>query len=676
MKEKTPKILSKAKIFFVLFLALSFFLNITKTYAETITVSTINATYVYVRTGAGTNYAPIESGSVQLFPGHVVTITSGAIAATNTALDKCPSQSWRKIDLVYDGANYSGYMCADYITTTSYDSTSTDVYVSQWLAAGFPASYIPMLKELKALHPNWVFTADVKTGFTWDNFLDAESASISKNLVNLSNGVKDGWKNLNSYDYNSDSFYDSYSGTPWSAASRDLIAYYTDPRNLLSQGEIFMFEELSYDVNNQTLAGVEAMLSGSFMDAAKSTVDGTLTFAQAFMNAGATAGVSPYFLAALSLQELGFSTPSTIVSGTVSGYENLYNYYNIGATGDNIIANGLATARMRGWTTKYGAILGGAQFIAGSYISVGQDTLYGQKWDIVGEYAAHQYQQNIQAPTTEGYNVYESYTEVGIIDRPFVFKIPVFTGMPATASPLPSTASPINYLSSLTINGNTLSTFSYAVSEYNYYVSNTATTASLSATTKRSSATMSGVGSIPLTGTTTVANIVVTAANGNQRTYKVNFIRSAAVNANIDEIMSNSSLKYDTYYIWGLTPGVDLSVVANKVKTVNASATISIVSASGAAKTNATLGTGDRITVKINEELKTYSALIFGDVSGDGSINAYDLLLVRRDMLNSAKLDRNGSYFQAADVNNNGNIDAQDLLIIKRNTLGSLIPQS
>ena len=54
-------------------------------------------------------------------------------------------------------------------------------------------------------------------------------------------------------------------GSTWVTASKNAVAYFMDPRNFLNDTYVFMFENLAYDAANQTQAGVEAILTGSFM---------------------------------------------------------------------------------------------------------------------------------------------------------------------------------------------------------------------------------------------------------------------------------------------------------------------------------------------------------------------------------------------------------------------------
>ena len=141
----------------------------------------------------------------------------------------------------------------------------------------------------------------------------------------------------------------------------------------------------------------DAMILFQYVGGSRKTIgnnaetDVTVTYAQAFMNAAESYDVSPYHLVSRVIQEVG-SNGSRSVSGTEPGYEGIYNYYNIGAyqSSDPVI-NALKWAStpssnekyLRPWNSRYKAILGGAKYIATGYISVGQNTLYLQKFDVV-----------------------------------------------------------------------------------------------------------------------------------------------------------------------------------------------------------------------------------------------------------------------------------------------------
>ena len=174
-----------------------------------------------------------------------------------------------------------------------------------------------------------------------------------------------------------------------------------------------------------------------------------------------TANISPYYLAAKIIQEVGRTGESPLANGTLPEYEGFYNLYNIGATpnpdiADGALINGARFAQygrkpdemeiteeeavwLIPWNTPARAITGGAIWIAQRYIQIGQDTLYLQKFDLIddGSLYTHQYAQNIQMAWSEARNTRKAYAGTGLLDEAFVFEIPVFTGMPAEAQTLP-----------------------------------------------------------------------------------------------------------------------------------------------------------------------------------------------------------------------------------------------
>jgi len=88
----------------------------------------------------------------------------------------------------------------------------------------------------------------------------------------------------------------------------------------------------------------------------------------------------------------------------------------------------------RGWNTPKRSIMGGARFIANSYIGRGQYTSYYQKFNVnpASDRArhTHQYMTNIMAPFTEAQTSFNAYNASGLINRPLVFSIPIFDHMP------------------------------------------------------------------------------------------------------------------------------------------------------------------------------------------------------------------------------------------------------
>lgn len=121
--------------------------------------------------------------------------------------------------------------------------------------------------------------------------------------------------------------------------------------------------------------------------------------------------------------------------------KGIYNYYNIGAYGSNPVLRGIVAAagfvddnNGTPWNTREKAIKYGASFIANGYINQGQDTLYYQKFNTGPNATAtrytHQYMTNILAPASESLSTYDSYSDLKLLDKAYVFKIPVYNSMP------------------------------------------------------------------------------------------------------------------------------------------------------------------------------------------------------------------------------------------------------
>lgn len=307
--------------------------------------------------------------------------------------------------------------------------------------------YKELLKNIKNQHPTWTFTL-FYTGLDWNDVIYNETLNHGDNLVQGKDGE---WLCSASSCIESDGSHKVYEGTNWHCPSTKAVSYYMDPRNFLYSDQLFQFERLSYTDNLYTVEGIEKILSGTFManTSPKNYYNNesysSSTFSQIILEAGITKKVSSYHLAARIRQEVvkAGGAPSNSVTGTVEGYEGLYNFFNIGATtGAGAIERGLEYARKHSWTSPEAAILGGADVIASSYIAKGQDTLYLQKYNVsqeTGSLYRHQYQANIQAAWSEGKSIYKSYSEIGVIDNAFNFIIPVYENMPATVSALPST---------------------------------------------------------------------------------------------------------------------------------------------------------------------------------------------------------------------------------------------
>jgi beta-N-acetylglucosaminidase len=298
----------------------------------------------------------------------------------------------------------------------------------------------------------------------------------------------------------------------WVQASRELIEYCADPRNYLNSTNIFAFESLAYDSSTHTESGVSNIISGTFM--ANSSHDLTYNgasynYASALILAAKNSGVSPYHLATRILQEQGTLGSGGSISGTESGFENLYNYYNIGAYaggGLTAVQNGLKyaaasnAATLRPWSTRMTALLGGALFIGNGYISIGQNTIYFEKFDVQSGNYYHQYMSNIYAALSESVTASKAYSESFKQNTALTFYIPVYNNMPSSACAQPTgDGNPNNLLADISVGGSTLTpTFNKYTYEYSVIVGSGVSSITVGAEAISASASVSGTGSYNL----------------------------------------------------------------------------------------------------------------------------------------------------------------------------------
>lgn len=401
---------------------------------EVMAVVYLDDTYVVRQSAFATSESVVEVPS-----GQTVFIQDVAVDDAN--------ETWYYVNLYYQGTEYYGYIqrqnlaCSDERllgwedeygmgTTELVTYTDEDGSLVCRDIAQFPASYQAALTELKQKHPNWTFVP-LRTGLDWNTVIANEIIG-GRSLVHssLPDYCKEG----------------AYDNVGWYYASREVLERYMDPRNSLNEDAIFQFEQLTYNESYHTQEAIKNFLENTFMNSSQNAPGTDMKFYYIFWAIGAEEGrkVSPFHLAARVLQEQG-QGKSALISGTYPGYEGYYNYFNVGATGTTnkeIIENGLKLAKAREWKGAYYSILGGADVISASYIKKGQDTLYLQKYNVApySQYAhyTHQYMQNISAPTTEAKSVKKLYAEANALESTFVFKIPVYENMPATACAMPT----------------------------------------------------------------------------------------------------------------------------------------------------------------------------------------------------------------------------------------------
>ncbi len=311
----------------------------------------------------------------------------------------------------------------------------------------FPESYKALLSSIKAAYPNYIFLAD---------YIDIPFSEVVENqtlkhrkLVNMSSdGVS--WRALGPENYNwQTGKWNTYSGD-WTDASKEVIAYYVDPRNFLNISDIYSFVTHSYmDEQNEEL--LAKIIKGTYLEKGFSdTSDYGGSYVKIIMEAAKQSGVSPYVLASTLILEQGREGKSDLISGKY-GY---YNFFNFSASGADVVGNGIAYAKSQGWSTRSASIIGGAKKYAEGYIAAGQNTYYYKDFDVqdTNPYT-HQYAQSIYDAKSSGGLLRSVY--IGQSNEFAVFRIPVYKDMPTTAAVKPEENNKLNnyYFSAITVGG-------------------------------------------------------------------------------------------------------------------------------------------------------------------------------------------------------------------------------
>jgi len=330
------------------------------------------------------------------------------------------------------------------ILSGTYKIEASNSYI-QYVKSGieqFPASYKEKLQILAEKYPNWNFQA-YYTGIPWDELIRKErDEKIYRNRIDAT--LSDEWKHC------------AFVDDGWACASDEAVKYYLDPRNFLTETQIFQFVETSYNPEVQTLKAIQNSVKGTFLDNTITCKDLnnniiTISYSEILIEAAKRTNISAFYIKSKIIQEVGIKG-SNSVTGTYPGYEGYYNFFNYGAydEGDDI-ANGLTFAKQKGWDSQYKAIVGGAELIGKYYINQGQNTAYFNKWDVVGtkilkdgesqtvqekDLFWHQYMTNIQDPYSQAFSNRKLYENS--LQNEITFIIPVYDNMPKEAASKPT----------------------------------------------------------------------------------------------------------------------------------------------------------------------------------------------------------------------------------------------
>ena len=521
--------------------------------------------------------------------------------------DNCPA-GWYKVD--YEGK--TGYICASMVDvyerndTPVIDNTEAKTACEADLKAkGFPSSYWSGLCSLKVKYPNWDFQP-VNTGLDYADAVSKESKCGKNTITNKANAEY--------IDTSCSSALDSGSAH----ASSKAIAYYLNPLNFLNEDTIFMFEDQYINKNIST----DSYTTAAGKTFAKKTTDAIPYMLELVANASNESGLNQMAISARFKKELGtgFSSNGLMYCIIAGNYTTKYHWY-YGANANPTWAQNDPTNR------------------------VNLDLYY--NWFNIG--------------ANDGSDVTK---------RSFAFAVNSGWGGTAdqkTNRQLAMTGGSKwivrNYLDvgQNTVYFNKFNTHPNKTSNLyaHQYMSD------IQAPEAESKIVYNAYKSTNMLNSNFVFYIPIYSNLG----AVINNDPDGATNENVNNdsggvapatMVVSSGLKVNSNIITGIKPGTSMADIKNKITALGGS-----VSSSN----NGLAGTGTRITISNGTNSTEFVIVVKGDTSGDGVINALDLLQVQKNIL--GLYDLKNEYKLAGDTSGDGNINALDLLQVQKQILGS-----
>ena len=455
-------------------------------------------------------------------------------------------------------------------------------------------------------------------------------------------------------------------------------------------------------------------------------VTGAASYVDIILSAASQSGVNPYILASMILQEQGSQGTGRSISGTVSGYEGYYNFFNIEAYQSGsmgAVERGLWWASQSGsygrpWNSVEKSIAGGAIYYGENYVKKGQNTLYLKKFNVQGDNLyKHQYMTNVQAAASEGLTLSKI---TALKTTALEFSIPVYLNMPESACVQPTLdGSPNNKLAALGVDGFALTpTFNRDTESYDLIVDPSVASVTVSATALDSSAIVAGTGTVDLQSGINDITVAVQAQNGAIRYYVLHIVRQQngpTYTAGVGGLSSGSGSPGSAAGPGATGPGSDVEILGpdSSAQTGGSSSGTSSGGVTPPVETAApdlsgqsapgvgvsgfgTEGDGQLIAPGAGAALpggsgpasgsgsaggqgagggsssqtggQAASSSVRGDTNGDGRLNILDVLNAQRHILGLGTLD--GAGAAAADVNGNGKVDIMDVLLMQKDILG------
>lgn len=565
----------------------------------------MTGTEVNVRSGPGTKYTAIgQTGEL----GETYTLKTADLIKDEGG---CGSGYWFNVD--YKGSN--GYICSTYaIIKVDQPIVITDEARTQCEAelknAGFPVSYWTSLCTLKVQHPNWTFQS-VYTGYDFASAVAKEQCrgSIKTTRTEFQ-------------DNTCGKTYDSgYTG-----ASQTANAYYMNPLNFLNEKDIFMFESAYI---NESVKPYYSQLASKISNS--TLVNRIPDLPNYIANASPQSNASATFLAARIRVELGSGLLSSgnyagqLQSALSGNYTSRYGYYYSASTGWSKDATGRQSVNNYYNFYNIGASDGDGITQKALAYAVKQGW-GGAQYDMATAR---------QLAVTGGAGwTYRNYINAG--QQTMYFNKWNFN--PETQNHNHSIASHqymTNVQAPLT-EGNTLYNAYKSLNLLNLpFVFVIPVYANLNADIQN---TPGGATGDTNNDNTNLAPATMVVSSG----YVLNgsYINNITKNTSIDDLVGRISSQGGTVEVYSNNNRLFDGLVCTGM-------TIRVISSTGES---------------------TYTAIVKGDPSGDGKVNALDLLQMQKSIIGEKNLP--GVNYSAADVSGDGKVNALDLLQVQKNILG------
>lgn len=386
----------------------------------------------------------------------------------------------------------------------------------------------------------------------------------------------------------------------WYPASKKAVAYYMDPRNFLTEKYIFQYEYLRYD----------SKLSNAYISSAASMLAGADFYkyhtgkgnnlSTIINEAGKNKDVNPVHISARMKQELGNGT-------------SLYNLYSGEYTGHDGAYKGYYNFFNIGVSDSC-ATTNGTSYCGLSYAK-------SKEWNTPLKAIEGGAQLLGNSYIAKGqYNMYLQKFNVVPTDVSKLFIHQYMTNIKAPSSESSSTYSTYNKL-------NLLSTgFTFKIPVY-----------------------------------TNMDNTIDNSGSGASKEEEKEENKYSALS--IPTIVTEAGYKIKNSYLTGVKLKMNVNDLKNDIEGISGKDTVTVFDEKGKTYTGI-VKTGIKVSIINKEGTTDLTIIVKGDTSGDGAINALDLLQVQKTILNV--YDMSEYQEQAADTSGDGKINALDLLQVQK----------